>query len=411
MWILYHASIYLMVLAIRISSLWNPKSFQWISGRHRWREDINKHRNKKGSRIWIHAASLGEFEQVKPVIEKIKNSQPEVEIILSFFSPSGFLQKRDYKLATVLYLPADISENAKYWVNALQPDIALFVKYDLWPGYLKALTQNKIPTILISAFWKPGSIFQSWALPPTKNLLKKFNRIFFQRSEYLQYFKEEGFNNIEVAGDTRIDRSLELPVEISQRLPIVLQGASFDLVAGSTWPEDEKLLIHSIEEFEWSWIIAPHDVSRRNVERLQKKLGSQCVALSNLKPGMPQPKILLIDSVGMLSVLYSIGKIAYVGGGFGKGIHNILEPMAHGKPVIFGPRYRKFPEAIDMVAAGSAFSVSDERKCIEIMQALSHPGLAEAKGRMAFQYLADHSGATDKVTNYILESIPSRIQG
>ncbi len=407
MWPLYYSIMYLFVLGIRISALWNPKSKQWIQGRKNWLSNINQLPGKSEYRIWFHVASLGEFEQARPVIEKIKEVRPGTEIILSFFSPSGYEHKKDYSIASVLYLPADLPGNAQKWLKVIQPDFAVFVKYDLWPGYLKALSVLGIPAILFSANWIPSNRFDSWSNPLTKNLLKKFKYIFLQRSTHVNLFRRMGFNNIGVAGDTRIDRSLKLPMEVAERIPEILTSlGKFDLVAGSTWPADEELLIEVINTLDLKAIIAPHDVSESNINRLLKKSEGSSIRLSELSSNHHDSKIVIIDTIGILSVLYSLGQIAYIGGGFGKGIHNTLEPMAHAKPVIFGPHYHKFPEAVDMVNLKAAFSVRSVLDLLTKVKELRKPGFAESAGSTCRQYLDENAGATSIVTDYILKSIP-----
>jgi 3-deoxy-D-manno-octulosonic-acid transferase len=410
-WIPYYFIMYLVVAGIHISTLWNDKSKHWVSGRKGWLEKLDLFPEKSSPRIWFHVSSLGEFEQARPVIQRLKEQKPEREIILTFYSPSGYMLRSDYDLASVMYLPSDLPGVAKKWVTRIKPDVAIFVKYDLWPGYLNALKQNKIPTFLISAHWIPGKMFSSWALPPTKSLLKNFKKIFLQEGNHLAYFLKKGFTNLSVAGDTRIDRSLELPSEIKTRMPDVLVGApSFDLIAGSTWPQDEKIISKVIQQMNLSIMIAPHEVSASNIQRVLKSLPVYTKKLSELRSGEPLPKVILIDSVGLLSVLYSLGKIAYIGGGFGSGIHNILEPMAHQKPILFGPAFAKFPEAVAMVDLEAAWSVTDASTLRNKITFLLDSGNAEKAGKIAHHYLQTHGDATSIVTNSILESIPYGIK-
>ncbi len=406
-WILYYPLMYLMVAGLRLSALWSHKSAQWVKGRKNWQEKIADLPEKTGHRIWFHVASLGEFEQARPVIEKLKRTDPDLEIILTFFSASGYQIRKDYPLAIVRYLPADLPGNALQWLRIVKPDIAIFVKYDLWPGYLQALHKLNIPSILISAHWTPGALFTSRSLPPTRPLLKAFRQIFLQKGDDLEYFRKKGFNNLSIAGDTRIDRSLELPREAKGKIPgWLLNSGQFDLVAGSTWPPDEKLILKAISANQLKVLIAPHDVGEETIRRLLRLVPVPVARLSTLSEETAIPQVVIVDSIGLLSVLYTLGKIAYIGGGFGNGIHNTLEPMAHGKPVIFGPKYQKFPEAVDMIKAKAAFSVSDERGILETIYALQQGTTAETAGETAHQYLLKNAGASDKVANYILEFLP-----
>lgn len=406
MWWLYYAGIYGMVSGIRISSLWNTKSKHWLEGRKNWRDSISFLKTKTQSRIWFHVSSLGEFEQARPVIEKIKSTRPSIEIIVSFFSPSGYNLRKNYPHATVCYLPPDLPGNAKDWLAIIQPDLAVFVKYDIWPGYLKELQFQKTPTLLISAHWSPGAVFSSWSNPLTKPLLKNLQKIFLQREEYLPSIQKAGFNNVEVAGDTRIDRSIALPDEVNKLPQWLLSATQYDLVAGSTWPQDEKLLFALQRELNLSMIIAPHEISAHHIDQLAEKFGKNAVLFSKINSQEDLKQILIIDSVGLLNVLYTLGKTAYVGGGFGKSIHNILEPLAHGKPVIFGPHYDKFPEAVDAVKGGFGATFQNESQLIETYRKMAATESNQLLSGEAANYIQRHAGATQIVMDYILDSIP-----
>lgn len=409
-WFFYYLLIYLFAGGMRMLAIWNPKARLWVNGRKNWQSQLENLPQKSHHRIWFHVSSLGEFEQARPVIEKLKASTKELEVILTFFSPSGFTIRSDYSLARVFYLPADLPGHADTWLSMVEPDLAVFVKYDLWPGFLKSLKKRNIPAILFSAHWVRGQTFASYNLPPTRSLLFGFNQIFLQHGKDLEYFRRKGFSNISVAGDTRIDRCLVLPKESMAKIPeSLLALAPFDLVAGSTWPPDEKLLIELRNQLSIRILIAPHDVSKENIDRLFKvfQLKSiEAVRFSDLDTQSLIPDVVVIDSIGMLAYLYSLGHVAYIGGGFGSGIHNILEPMAHGKPVIFGPAYKRFPEAQAMVEAHAGIPIRNGQ---DLTKALNHFKVAENRekaGKDALQYLQKQKGASDKVFNYIMESIP-----
>lgn len=368
-WPFYYVLIYFMQLGIRISSIWNPKAALWITGRKNWKTQLHTFPKKKTVRIWFHVSSLGEFEQARPVIEELKKIKPETDILLTFFSPSGYEIRKNYPLANVSYLPVDLPGNAVYWIAHVKPDLAVFVKYDLWPGYLRALVKQKIPFLLISAHFRPG-LLSSWSIPPTRYLLKKANAIFLQNEEWKDQLQEKGFENIHVAGDTRIDRTLSLALETKDRLTQqLLDLGPFDLVAGSTWKEDEDLLIPAIEEMNLKVILAPHDVNETNVSRLMQKITLPAVRVSKITAANDKTRMIVIDNIGMLAYVYSLGKVAYIGGGFGKGIHNTLEPAAHHLPIIFGPKYNAFPEAVNMITSGAAISIQDQ---MELQNAIRH---------------------------------------
>jgi 3-deoxy-D-manno-octulosonic-acid transferase len=233
------------------------------------------------------------------------------------------------------------------------------------------------------------------------------NMIFLQKADHLQYFREKGFINIQVAGDTRIDRSLDLPKEAPAKTPSILsQSGPFDLVAGSTWPADEKILIEVIERMNLRAIIAPHDVYEENLRRLENNFSIEVVRLSALTSQIKRPRVILVDKIGLLSALYALGEVAYVGGGFGSGIHNILEPLAHQKPVIFGPKFSSFPEAVEMVDQKAAWTVHNSAQLNDTLNRLKQPGEIERAAEVARVYLEKNKGASDLVVKYILESIP-----
>jgi 3-deoxy-D-manno-octulosonic-acid transferase len=405
-WFVYYCLMYLFVAGIHVWSFWNKKAEQWVSGRKNWVTQLQQLPAKKNQRIWFHVSSLGEFEQARPVIEKLKEKNNELDIILTFFSPSGYTIRSAYSQANVYYLPADIPGNAAMWVDIVKPDFAVFVKYDLWPGYLRALVKRKIPAVLISAHWKRSHKFSSWNLPPTKALLYSFKQIFLQQGDDLDYFRSKGFLNLSIAGDTRIDRSLQLPMEAASKIPDALKNLPpFDLVAGSTWPGDEKRISEAIQQLNLKLLIAPHDTSEESIERVVNAFPFPVTKLSSYKQEDPLPKVMIVDSIGLLAYVYSLGKIAYVGGGFGAGIHNTLEPMAHGKPLIFGPAFGKFPEAVTMVEEKAAISINTTDELIKAINLFNQSDHAKRAGTIAYRYLVDHRGASDKVVNYIAKSI------
>jgi len=395
---------YFMMLGIRISTLWNPKARLWISGRKNWKQSVNSISGKKAFRIWFHVSSLGEFEQARPVMEELKKKNPELELILTFFSPSGYEIRKNYALAKVLYLPADLPGNAKKWITAINPDLAVFVKYDLWPGYLNALISRQIPFLLMSAHFRPGTL-SSWSIPPTSDLLKKAKAIFLQDNHWVIELNRKGFENIKVAGDTRIDRTLEIANETQEQIPkLHIQFGTFDLVAGSTWEEDEDILLPVIEKLKLKVMIAPHDIRESHLQKLMQQIKVPAVRLSAITKLDDSIKVLVVDSIGQLAYLYALGKMAYIGGGFGKGIHNILEPAAHHLPVIFGPRYYKFPEAEKLIQSGAAHSVNNQSA---LQDAITQFSGDEGKlaGDRAFTFLEKNCGATPIITSFIREFI------
>lgn len=403
-WPFYFLLIALGAIGVRIASFWNKKARLFIQGRRGWKETLQSIPPPSTVRIWFHVSSLGEFEQARPVIETLKK-ESDADIVLTFFSPSGFEIRKDYPHARVMYLPLDLPGNANHWVQAIKPNLAVFVKYDLWPGYLEALIHENIPFILIAAHFKPGKGFSSWSMPLTASRLKKSKMIFLQNADHLPFIKAKGFNNLRVAGDTRVDRVVALPLEAVEKLSAYFKTAPpYDIVAGSTWPADERLLFHVIDTLHPRIIIAPHDISDSHIHWISSQLPIKHIRYSQIKDHQDYP-IIVMDNIGMLAHLYACGRIAYIGGGFGKNIHNILEPMAHGKPVVFGPACQDFPEAAAIVKMRGGFVVQNEQDLVAVLSQLH--GQAEIQaGMQSKNYIEQHRGATEIITRYIGESIP-----
>jgi 3-deoxy-D-manno-octulosonic-acid transferase len=402
----YGAAMYALVGLIRLAALWHPTARLWIDGRRGWRTSLTQLPKKQGKRIWFHVASLGEFEQARAVIEGLRRKRPDIDIVLTFFSPSGYEQRKKYPHARVCYLPADVPGNAARWIDGIAPDMAVFVKYDLWPGYVRALVERHIPALLIAAHWTPGQRMASWSNPLVRQWLKRFDRIFLQRGDQLEAFEKMGYHNLAVAGDTRIDRSLELPAESQVRLPGTLQDLGrLDLVAGSTWGPDEAILFEATRDRPGRYAIVPHDVGEPHIDRIMAMAPGECVRLSAYRPEMPF-KYLVVDRIGLLAYLYALADAAYVGGGFGKGIHNTLEPMAYGIPVIVGPRHGRFPEAVDAIRLGGMFAVEDAPSLRRILDRLSDRSVRQQAGAIVREYLEAQSGASARLVDYIAESLP-----
>jgi len=337
-------------------------------------------------------------------MEDLKKKNVEIEIILTFFSPSGYEIRKNYALANVFYLPADLPGNARKWIASINPDLAVFVKYDLWPGYLHALISKHIPFLLMSAHFRPGTL-SSWSIPPTSYLLKKAKVIFLQDGNWIEDLNRKGFENIKVAGDTRIDRTLEIANETKEQISkLKFQFGTFDLVAGSTWEEDEDILLPVIEKLKLKVIIAPHDIRESHLHKLMQRIHVPAARLSTITKLDDSIQVLVVDSIGQLAYLYALGKIAYIGGGFGKGIHNILEPAAHHLPVIFGPRYHKFPEAEKLIQLQAAISVNDQSAFQDAITLFSGEE-GKLAGDRAFSFLEKNCGATPIISSYIREFI------
>ena len=389
-------------LIIQIASLFHPKARKWVEGRKNWRNYLSNKMNdhhKDAFIVWVHCASLGEFEQGRPFIEIMKKQKPKCQIVLSFFSPSGYEVRKQYPLADlVTYLPADTKKNAIDWIEIMQPDLAVFVKYDFWYHYLHTLEQKKVSTILISAKFRSDQLFFKSYGGFYRKLLKKFNWIFLQDETSASLLNEIYIDNYSITGDTRIDRVAQLSEQVKPFSEVSqFVGESKVLVVGSSWPEDEKILLPFINKKlpkEWKVIIAPHVIKEEKIRQIVSGLKRKALRYSNIK-SLTNQKVLIIDNIGMLNALYQYGEVAYIGGGFGKGIHNTLEPMAFGLPVIFGPRYQAFSEAVLMVAQGGAFSVGSTADLEKVFEkVLTNYGEASQK---VGSFIKNNRGATQLI--------------
>jgi 3-deoxy-D-manno-octulosonic-acid transferase len=405
---LYNIFISLYTLFVRTASLWNSKAKQWVEGRKSLWQELDKQNFSKESIVWIHASSAGEFEQAKPVIEALKKSYPVYKILVSFFSPSGYIAAKNYKGADyTYYLPVDQLSNAKRFIKNIKPRLVIFVKYDFWYHHLHTIHEMKIPLLLISAVFRKEQIFFKWYGGLYHKMLQFFNFIFVQdRLSYAQ-LKGIGVNNCMISGDTRFDRVTEIASNFTE-LPFIKEfiGTNNVLIAGSTWPEDEKLLKNSIYEFsELKLIIAPHEINKQHIHQIQKDFPTAILYSQIKEQTISKNKILIIDNVGMLAKLYYYATITYVGGGFTKdGIHNILEAAVYGKPVLFGPNYKKYREATELINYGGAFSASTSQELkIYIKNFLSGGETYRNAGRALREYIDQNKGASGKIINYIQE--------
>jgi 3-deoxy-D-manno-octulosonic-acid transferase len=395
-------------LVIHLSSLRNKKAKQWVAGRKHWREKLtNKIKQlKQGDVIWIHCASYGEFEQGRPLIEAIKNEHPSYQLLLSFFSPSGYEAFKDWPGADVVtYLPLDTKSNALDFINCVQPKVVIFIKYEFWLNFLMTLKSQSIPTYLVSAVFKNHHPFFKWYGRIFKNSLTTFTRLFVQDEHSGQLLTQIGVNNFEVCGDTRFDRVLAIKNDF-KGLPYfeTFCGQSKIIVAGSTWPDDEAFVIEAfqkLKESDLKLIIAPHQVDEKNIKyltNLLEKNNLPFLKYSDLKHS-PATQILILDTIGLLSKIYHYATLAYIGGGFDGGIHNCLEPAVYLKPVIFfGNDFHKYNEAVDLVELKAARNVLDLK---ELETALDYfLNISERRERLEKElavYLENNSGSTKKV--------------
>ncbi|WP_394333026.1 3-deoxy-D-manno-octulosonic acid transferase [Thermoflavifilum thermophilum] len=389
-----------------------PKARLWIRGRRlqqRLMDDWQLPQNRR--RIWMHCASAGEYEQGRPVLEAIRKLCPDAFLIVSFFSPSGYEARKSDTLPDLkVYLPADLPGKAEVFLNKFRPHLALFVKYEFWYGYIHALQEQKIPCILISARFEHRSFFFRLYQPFFIRLLKSFTHIFVQDTSSAQWLLKQGVSQVEVSGDTRFDRVLQIaaqwqPDQVVERF---LQGRKA-IVAGSTWPEDEQLWIDCVRQMdlECPMIMVPHEIRDKHIAQLLSRWPGKGIRYSELttiaEQNIDSFDLLVVDKMGLLARIYAYGWLAYVGGGFGAGIHNILEAAVYGIPVLFGPRYQSFREARELVRLGAAFSVHDTRSMTQLLDQLSRADLADM-GAIAGHYVKTQAGATEKIVNYLAEN-------
>ncbi len=377
----------------------------------------------KSQVIWIHAASVGEFEQARPLIERIakseevlsstpgqaKSQQPKANsrIIVTFFSPSGYEMRKDYALADqVMYLPFSTRRNARRFLDAIQPSIAIFAKYDFWPAYLRELSKRNIPTYLISGIFTPKQLFfKPWG-GWYRKLLTYFTTLFVQDQDSQDLLAKYGITNVVVAGDTRFDRVHEI-AQKPKDIPVVEHFAGANqkvIVAGSTWPEDEAFLARYINEHEdVKLVLVPHEIDEEHLHTIFQLFKGRYVRFTEATPlNVMQVQTLVVDTMGLLSSIYRYGQAAYIGGGFGVGIHNTLEPAVFGMPVLFGPNYERFREAKGLIAAGAASSF-ETYKDFELKMDTALELHAEY-GAKAKEYIQSELGATDKILKLITEN-------
>jgi 3-deoxy-D-manno-octulosonic-acid transferase len=398
----YNIGIRLYWLLALLVSPWNPKAKQWIKGRKAWREKLSTAFAKEDRLTWFHCASLGEFEQGRPIIEASRERFPGTKVLLTFFSPSGYEKRKNFEGADyVMYLPLDTPRNASFLLDALNIDRVIFVKYEFWYHFLKQLNIRRIPTYLASANFREGQVFFRWYGRWYRSFLKYFTHIFVQKEESRKLLSRIGYQEVTVSGDTRFDRVSELPASsYTHKAMEDFTSGSKVLVAGSTWEKDELLLAQAYKELpdELLWIIAPHELSRGHLSSMQKRFPDS-VLFTEMGEVVPEgTRVIIVDTIGQLSYLYRFGTLAYIGGGFGKGIHNILEAATYGLPVIFGPAYHKFAEAVELIELGGAFPVSSEEVLLStIHQQLGNSELLKTTSRIAESFVRERVGATSRV--------------
>ncbi|MFM6954686.1 MAG: 3-deoxy-D-manno-octulosonic acid transferase [Sphingobacteriaceae bacterium] len=405
MLLLYRFGLSIFYILMKFASLWHPKAKLWVNGREHWEEKLRSKVGNIESSVWFHFASLGEFEQGRPVLEALKKAEPDTKIIISFFSPSGYEIRKEYPLAlAVCYLPLDSARNAAAFIDIVKPKYAVFTKYEYWFYFFRGLHKKGIPLYLISGIFRKDQAFFRGYGGFYRQMLGFISYFFVQNEESKTLVNSLGISQVAVSGDTRFDRVAE-NAKNKKELPAVKAfcGNSKVMVAGSTWPADEELLNSIIKHHsDWKFIIAPHEISEANLQGLEKQLAGKTIRYSQLELNTLQlAQVLIIDNIGLLSSLYAYGNIAYIGGGFGKGIHNTLEAAAFGLPVIFGPNFQKFQEAKDLIEFQAGFSIHNQaalNDCFERLRA----DTKNSAGAQAKAYVDSRTGATAKILEKIL---------
>ena len=403
---IYNLTLFLYRSGIYIASFFNPKAKLWIDGRKNIFQKIKTQLPDNQQLIWIHCASLGEFEQGRPLIEKIKTNFPHFKILLTFFSPSGYEIRKNYPHADyIFYLPADSPKNAQLFLDIVRPTLSIFVKYEFWYHYLHQLHERKIPTFLIAAVFRKEQIFFKPYGTFFKNMLPFFNHIFAQNKDSKTLLLQNEIKNVTVAGDTRVDRVLDIQKNAPSFGVIeAFKGTTDILIGGSTWSADEEIIIqwiHQQKDFRWKFIIAPHDISENRLVEIEKKLTVNAIRFSKANAfNASAARVMIIDNIGMLSSIYQYGKVAFIGGGWGAGIHNTLEPIAFGLPVIFGKKYQKFEEAKCLVKSGGGFSVSGFSDFEKIIKQLEDEFFYNNASTKAKNYILENQGATEKILSF-----------
>ncbi|RZM26230.1 MAG: 3-deoxy-D-manno-octulosonic acid transferase [Pedobacter sp.] len=390
---LYNFGIFFYGLIIRIFSLFNEKARLFIKGRKNIFEQISSRIDATERHIWFHFASLGEFEQGRSVLEQIKAAYPGKKVVITFFSPSGYEIRKNYALAEgVFYLPLDTANNAVKLVRAFNPEIAVFTKYEYWHHYFEALEQAQVPLFIISGIFRADQVYFKSYGGFYRNILKRVTHFFVQNAESKQLLEGLNLRQVSIAGDTRLDR-VYANAASPKPIPAVeaFRVGRPVFIAGSSWFADEKLIATLPALYpEWKFIIVPHETDAQRINEVMS-LFPDTARFSTLQGNQTNAQVLIVDSVGMLSALYQYADIAYIGGGFGVGIHNTLEAAAFGIPVIFGPKYQKFQEAKDLLSAGAALSIDT---AADLQHAFASLQANTTAGKAAAAYVADSKGAT-----------------
>lgn len=405
--LLYNLGMLIYHFGVWVASFWNEKASKFCKGRQGVLEYIAEKVDRNSKYVWVHAASLGEFEQGRPIIEKLRQMKPEYKIILTFFSPSGYEVRKNYEGADIVcYLPIDTSWSANRFLDVVNPSYAIFIKYEFWMNYIVGLKRRKIPTYIVSAIFRPSQVFFKWYGFWYRKVLHCFTHLFVQNQVSLDLLSSIGVKNVSLTGDTRFDRVADIAAK-SKELPIVsafAQGSKV-IVAGSSWPKDEDILCDYFNNHPGvKMILAPHEIHQAHLDSIVSKLKRPYVFYKDTdEVAVAKADCLIINCFGLLSSIYKYGEVAYIGGGFGVGIHNTLEAAVYGMPVLFGPNYGRFQEAVDMVKRGGAFSIQNAGEYNELMDSLlaENSSLLKSASAQTAEYVNENRGATERIVNEV----------
>ena len=408
MHLLYNFSTYITSKIVLLTTSFSKKMSLFVNGRKTVFKTLSKTIKPESKTIWFHCASLGEYEQGVPIMEKSKELFQDHQLIVTFFSPSGFEVKKNSTLAdVVVYLPIDTEKNAKTFLELVHPSLAIFIKYEFWPNFLFQLKENKIPTLLVSGLFRKDQLFFKPYGGFMRKALNSFDHFFVQDKISENLLKSINLSEITISGDTRFDRvSNQLNQNNSLDFISDFKKNKLCIVCGSTWPEDEAVLIGYINNASDNikFIIAPHEINASKIEYLRKNILKKTALYSTMENDLlSEANVFIIDTIGLLTKIYSYADIAYVGGGMGAtGLHNILEPATFGVPIVIGNRFNKFPEAKELKELKGLFSISNTDECYQVLEKLIlDKNLRLESGKIAKSYIKDNKGATKKIMTYI----------
>jgi 3-deoxy-D-manno-octulosonic-acid transferase len=404
---MYNIVIFLYLCGVAILSLFNEKVRKMWRGERQAIRTIKEKIDPNAQYVWFHAASLGEFEQGRPLMEQLRREHPEYKILLTFFSPSGYEVRKNYEGADIIcYLPLDTILNARRFLRTIRPVMAFFIKYEFWYNYLHILRHRGVPVYSVSSIFRPGQVFFRWYGKQYSRVLKCFTHFFVQNEVSRELLSTIGIDNVTVVGDTRFDRVLQIK-EAAKQLPVVEQfkGNSKCFIAGSSWQPDEEIFIPWLNEHkDWKVVIAPHVIGEDHLQQIERMLeGRKVVRYTEAtEENVKGAEVLIVNCFGLLSSIYHYADVTYVGGGFGVGIHNTLEAAVWDVPVFFGPNNQRFQEAQGLKNCGGGLEIANANDFLRYMKGFEeHPELMKELGEKAGQYVASLAGATQKVLSFV----------